>query len=424
MVKDSVGSTWLVDSSPAVAAVVTRTDAPVATPAASASVESPLKLSSNILDLTQASTRQGSPDPVPGMGRLSDSKVMQVDASRFLMTDVQNTYFRNLPLDQLDRLNTDGLLSARRAYKLELFGEAIRLLEINPELADVPSCASAQDAESGKCALTAAQLQEILARQLISAPSSGQIFSGHLPQIQRKRALVIGLNQYDDKRIPQLISAVPDARALGDVFNADMGYDVTRLENPSKAQVVQAFNRIAQQLGPNDSLVVYFAGHGEMVDKTQLGYWIPSDANASDPTGWISNADVSRWIANIQAKQVAVVSDSCYSGTFAAELSLEDGKATGLDPALVLNKRSVTVLTSGSDEPVADTGKSGHSVFAWNLMQEIKKLDKWTAGGNVFAQVKQAVESDLPQTPRYGAALSAGHQSGGEFLFERRSKLK
>lgn len=404
-----------------------------------------MKLSSNILDLTQsqpqaqlqaqtqtsqpsqpaqASSNAGQRDALQSIGRISDSQVTQVDISRYLMTDAQNIYFRNLPVDQLDRLSTDGLLSARRAYKLELFGEAIRLLEINPELADVPSCASAQDAESGKCALTAGQLQELLARQLISAAGDGQVFAGNLPQIQRKRALVIGLNQYADKRIPQLISAVPDGRAVGEVFSSEMGYDITRLENPSKAQVVQAFNRLAQQLGAGDSLVVYFAGHGEMVDKTQLGYWIPSDAKADDPTGWISNADVSRWIANIQAKQVAVVSDSCYSGTFAAELSLEERKGTGLDPALVLNKRSVTVLTSGSDEPVADTGKSGHSVFAWNLMQEVRKLDKWSAGGDVFAQVKQAVESDLPQTPKYGAAVSAGHQSGGEFLFERRSRLK
>ncbi len=96
---------------------------------------------------------------------MQESQVSQVDISRYLMTDAQNIYFRNLPVDQLDRLSTDGLLSARRAYKLELFGEAIRLLEINPELADVPSCASAQDAESGKCALTAGQLQELLARQ-------------------------------------------------------------------------------------------------------------------------------------------------------------------------------------------------------------------------------------------------------------------
>lgn len=385
----------------------------------------PVKLSSNILDLTQPSN-QGQRDALQSIGGASDGKSVQMDTARYLMTDAQSIYFRNLPLDQMDRRVTASLLSARNAYKQDLFGAAISMLEVNPTMADVPTCANGKEleAESGKCVLSAGQLKDIQSRQSSASVGLGQAFAGNLPQIQRKRALVIGLNQYADKRIPQLISAVPDGRAVGEVFSSEMGYDITRLENPSKAQVVQAFNRLAQQLGAGDSLVVYFAGHGEMVDKTQLGYWIPSDAKADDPTGWISNADVSRWIANIQAKQVAVMSDSCYSGTFAAELSLEERSGTGLDPALVLNKRSVTVLTSGSDEPVADTSKSGHSVFAWNLMQEIKKLDKWSAGGDVFAQVKQAVESDLPQTPRYGAAVSAGHQSGGEFLFERRSRLK
>lgn len=80
------------------------------------------------------------------------------------------------------------------------------------------------------------------------------------------------------------------------------------------------------------------------------------------------------------------------------------------------------VMTSGSDEPVADTGKEGHSVFAWNLLEEIKKLDSWSVGASVFDTVKVAVERELPQTPQYGASITAGHEQGGDFLFERRNK--
>jgi hypothetical protein len=38
----------------------------------------------------------------------------------------------------------------------------------------------------------------------------------------------------------------------------------------------------------------------------------------------------------------------------------------------------------------------------------------------VYATVRTEVERELPQSPLYGASLSAGHQAGADFLFERR----
>jgi hypothetical protein len=38
----------------------------------------------------------------------------------------------------------------------------------------------------------------------------------------------------------------------------------------------------------------------------------------------------------------------------------------------------------------------------------------------VYEQVSGAVEKDFPQEPQYGAALSSGHELGGDFLFEVR----
>jgi hypothetical protein len=79
------------------------------------------------------------------------------------------------------------------------------------------------------------------------------------------------------------------------------------------------------------------------------------------------------------------------------------------------------MMSSGGDEPVSDTGKEGHSVFAWNLMKKIREVSSWTSGADVFETVKTAVERELPQTPQYGASLAAGHEPGADFLFEHRS---
>ena len=91
-----------------------------------------------------------------------------------------------------------------------------------------------------------------------------------------------------------------------------------------------------------------------------------------------------------------------------------------VDPAQLLSRKSVVVMSSGGNEPVADAGKQGHSPFAWSLMNNLRQLSAWQPGGNVFERVRFAVARELPQRPQYGAFTAAGHQSGGDYLFEYR----
>lgn len=87
----------------------------------------------------------------------------------------------------------------------------------------------------------------------------------------------------------------------------------------------------------------------------------------------------------------------------------------------MLAKRSVVVLSSGGDERAPDGRKGGHSIFAWNLMQVLGKVDNWQPGSTVLADVQARVKKEFPQTPRYGSVTAAGHQAGGDYLFEFRS---
>jgi len=191
------------------------------------------------------------------------------------------------------------------------------------------------------------------------------------------------------------------------------------LENPGKATIFRALNQLAAAVGPNDSVVVYYAGHGERIEKTGLGYWQPSDADASRPETWISNADIDRLLRQLPASQLAMVSDSCFSGSLVSGERIR-GVAGAPDPAALLNKRAVVVMTSGGNEPVFDSGLNGHSPFAWNLMQAMSQVGTWKPGTNVFEQVRFAVARKLPQRPQYGASSGGGHEAGGDYLFEQR----
>jgi uncharacterized caspase-like protein len=232
--------------------------------------------------------------------------------------------------------------------------------------------------------------------------------------------VVIGIDKYEDKSIPQLDNAVNDAQAVGRLFDSSLGYETVVIRNASKQSVVSALNKLAIELGPKDSVVIYYAGHGELVEASGLGYWQLADSDAKRPETWLSNADISRMVAQIGASQVALISDSCYSGSLVSGDDRIRATPGTVDPQAVLSRKSVVVMSSGGNEPVFDAGRDGHSPFAWNLMNQLKQVSNWQMGGNVFERVRFAVAKELPQRPKYGASRAAGHQTGGDYLFEQR----
>jgi hypothetical protein len=280
-----------------------------------------------------------------------------------------------------------------------------------PAIAAVTPAAPTVPAAPSAAAIVAAQFDQLLALPNVRSAS--------LPQINRKIALVVGVDRYADSSIPTLSNAVRDARAVAQVFDTKLGYQSVVLENATRASLVAALNRLALTVGPRDSVVVYYAGHGELVESTKLGYWLLSDSVAKQPETWLSNTDINRLIAQIGASQVALVSDSCYSGSLVSEERIRP-VATPPNPSTILDRKSVVVMSSGGNEPVFDDGKDGHSPFAYNLMNTLGQLSNWQPGGNVFERVRFAVARTLPQRPQYSASRAAGHQPGGDYLFEQR----
>ncbi|CAB1367972.1 caspase family protein [Denitratisoma oestradiolicum] len=300
----------------------------------------------------------------------------------------------------------------RHEFKTELLKPALTILQANPNVANLPACGGGSD-------VCMPARQEIAAQSAAQMPLPVPTLS-FLPQIQRKVAVMVGINSYQDNRIPALESAVPDVEAVGKVLQEKMGYDVRVIRNGTRAEIVKTLNTLGKEMGANDSVTVYYAGHGYQMETAKggnQGYWLPADASVSDPSNWVSNSDVAKLLGNIPAKQVMLVSDSCYSGAFTKEQKV----APSADAQQILSKRSVVVMSSGGEEPVSDEGNDGHSIFAWSLMNSLKNVGKFDSGTKVFEDTKASVIETFPQVPQYGAATSAGHTSGGDYLFEVRS---
>jgi uncharacterized caspase-like protein len=305
----------------------------------------------------------------------------------------------------------------RHQARTLLYREALEELRKNPQAADVPVCPPGVKPQAGEClmppvvAATAPAATEP-PPPIAAAPAAvppPPTFSGG-----RHVAVLVGNNGYPPP-IPPLETPIADVSRIGKLLAERFGYESRVLQDAGKAGIVGALNKLAGETQPGDSVLILYAGHGYQMDDTGMGYWIPVDASVKTAKGWISNDDIARLLAAIPARQIILVSDSCFSGTLAKEKKLKG--AGPVAPEEVMRRRSVLVLTSGDEEPVSDEGKEGHSIFAWNLVRTLEVAGGLTPGYEVWQNVHRGVTKEYPQSPQYGAVLSAGHADGGEFLF-------
>lgn len=229
-------------------------------------------------------------------------------------------------------------------------------------------------------------------------------------------ALVIGNNEYSS--LPKLKTAVADAEAVADVLTKKYGYQVQLLRNATRNDILRALNKYRADLTEDDSLLVYYAGHGWLDRTTETGYWQPVDAAADDDLNWIANEALSRRLLAMSARHVLVIADSCYSGTLvrSANSELPTGRERDTWLRRMAEKRSRTAIVSGGLEPVADSGKGGHSVFANAFLAALSANEDVLEGSALFEKISRPVAVNADQTPAYSDIRRANHE-GGEFLF-------
>ena len=288
--------------------------------------------------------------------------------------------------------------------RTQLFSPALAQIAKDPSIADVPECGATG---KGECVKQG------------KAKKTGLAGAEADPVIKRRVALLFGNDKYLAP-IPKLETPVHDVQDIGKVLQDRLGYDTRVVLNATKEQIVDELNRLVTEVDEDDSVFVYYAGHGYQAEKGGGGYWIPVDASNNEASSWLSNGAISKFLANMASRQVMLVSDSCFSGTLAQEQKVTSSESTVFDRKEILRKRSVLVMSSGGNEPVADGGHDNHSLFAYHMLRSLNEVQGDLVGGDIHDRVRNAVMKEYPQDPQYGAVVSAGHAKGGEYLIEKK----
>lgn len=152
-------------------------------------------------------------------------------------------------------------------------------------------------------------------------------------------AMLIGIWDYHNKNL-ELEAPPNDLELMKSLLSAaDIKPDNTHiLKNPDKVQIQRAFRSFSKSLGPDDSFLFYFSGHGtQIVDKfgtfpgdEAKGRYpdkndealLPVDADLASPDTYLLDDELNAMLQEFQTKKITCIIDTCYSGDILKEIRL------------------------------------------------------------------------------------------------------
>ena len=244
-----------------------------------------------------------------------------------------------------------------------------------------------------------------------------------LEPVKQGRSLVvaIGINEYAHWQ--KLKNAVQDAVGFQQALIDKLGFVAPippLLDSAATKDAIESLieEQLRDVLEEDDSLVLFFAGHGHtrVEQLSETGFIVPVDARKpGSKEYWGDYIRLSHWleeIAELPARHILVILDSCHSGFALGEAakSFRDAVRYQQD---VSSRRSRKVITSAQrEQPALDGGPiPGHSLFTGTLINSFN----WGAAdldGNglitsselgLFIQQRVGQASESAQTPDFGS---------------------
>jgi hypothetical protein len=250
---------------------------------------------------------------------------------------------------------------------------------------------------------------------------------GNRPKTRDLIIYVIGIDNYENW--PKLRNAVKDATGLLEVLLKKFGFIAPILpllnEKATKEKILeQVRDDLRGSLKKEDSLVVFFAGHGHtsiehVGDRIiETGYLIPVGAKSAlgqeeQFSDYIEVDQFLQTIAKLPARHILVILDSCYSGFALGEAmkTYRSGINRYIDD--LKGRVSRKVITSARrEQPALDGGPiEGHSLFTGTLIDglnwakaDLDHNDLITSSElGLFLQQQVGNSSDSRQTPDFGS---------------------
>ncbi|MCD6404568.1 MAG: caspase family protein, partial [Planctomycetes bacterium] len=215
-------------------------------------------------------------------------------------------------------------------------------------------------------------------------------------------ALVIGIDDY--QALGRLTTCRNDAGELARTLVESAGYTPNRVllltddaakpqNRPTLATMERRIQQVAVLAGGEDSLLIYFSGHG--VTREGKGYLVPMDG---DERRAVALSWIKETLSTSKARSKVLILDACHAGSAAKGVSR-------IAPSLVADSTGIVMLLSSAADQVSYPAEdSRHSVFSRYLVDGLSGL----ADANGDRAVTQAELHEYVRKKMVGWCLETG----------------
>lgn len=235
-----------------------------------------------------------------------------------------------------------------------------------------------------------------------------------VPVTEKRVALVIGNSAYAN--VPALPNPAGDAQAVADRLRKLGFADVKLVENADENTMLRALGAFAGEAMSADWAVVYFAGHGLVVDGKN--FLVPTDATlATDKQvsfEAVSLDQVMNATSGARALRLVIL-DACRDNPFLRKMVVAGGSRSisrGLAP--VEPNAGTMVVYAARDGGLAKDGDGVHSPFTSALLQYLGEPNLELS--LLFRKIRDEV---LRSTENQQEPNTYGSLPGNEFYFAR-----
>lgn len=235
-------------------------------------------------------------------------------------------------------------------------------------------------------------------------------------------ALFFAIDDYDEWS--DLRNPIKDALAIANDLQLHYSFEIEIVKNPSQKMIFDKLGEYRRKsYAKNAQLLIFFSGHGDFIEDTEEGFFIPKDGRLNDEyqVSYLPHTRLERAINNIPCNHILLAIDACYSGTFDEAIALSKGKPgnrpSGKNNARqkfiekVLAYKSRLYLTSGGKERTPD-GKN-HSPFTQKFLEALRSFggdDGILSYSELCSYMERA--NPIPRAGQFG-----DQEAGGSFLF-------
>ena len=222
---------------------------------------------------------------------------------------------------------------------------------------------------------------------------------------ENRYALVIGINDYDDRRIPDLTTCQSDAKAVYSLLtNPQKGGISSKnayllLGKKATTRNIKKYLGKLRQIPSKSTVFIYFSGHG--AKEAEDAYWVTQDSEIDSLiSSGVANSEIERLFSKIPSDRVVVMLDCCY-----AAATVKGQKDARSDFSEVLKKFTgkgrAYLMAAGSGQEAIEAEDLKQSVFTHYLVEGMKgKADKDNDGVVVLTELTSYIDSKVADEAR------------------------